>query len=68
MNIYGKRILEALDRPRTLEEMEQITGFSRRFVFEGIWDARAEHIIVCRHVPGEASTFELWTGDTNDER
>lgn len=46
MNIYGKAVVEALkDGPLTANELGVATGFRRDFVFQGIWNARAEHLI-----------------------
>jgi hypothetical protein len=41
VNIYGKRVAEALDRPLTLTELERVTGFDTRYVLAGLVDARA---------------------------
>jgi hypothetical protein len=60
VNVYGKRVVEALDKPRTVEELAQVTGFDIRFVFAGINDARASgYMIAADPNPGEATMFRL---------
>jgi hypothetical protein len=49
VTIYGVRVLEALDVPRTLMELMSLTGFGVRYIARGISEARMEgHTIVAR--------------------
>ena len=51
MTIYGVRVLEALDVPRTLMELMAMTGWSVRHIARGIGEARMEgHTIVAINV------------------
>ena len=56
MNIYAKRVIEAL--PGTLADLIERTGFGVRYILNAIIDLRAEgyRVVAAAH-PGEQTEF-----------
>lgn len=66
LTVYAKGVIAALDTPRTLEELQERTGWDFRFVMRGLQEARAAgysiHAVGRKGLP---TTFEM-RGDQRD--
>ena len=66
LTVYARGIIEALDTPRTLEELQERTGWDSRFVMRGLQEARAAgYSIHAVGLKGLPTTFEM-RGDQHD--